>query len=486
MEVKRYRYVVVGGGVAGTCCAIELCRLEPEATVCLVSPSKELKTVKVVQRISRRLDELTVIEQPVGNFEGRNLEVVQKYVSRLDTQEKRILLSDGRGIEYDKLCICTGAIPKVHTLSSKHVMPVRDTDSAQRLSEGLKTAKKVIVAGDGAISLEVVNKVRGVHVVWIVKHGHIGDSFFDVDVARFLLQRFKNRNPASAVNVVESDLGGRDEQAFCEDTSASFDVEKQEQFLGHAIGPQWTNELLIGEGDFAGAKTTVEILYHSNLVDVLECGQGTAGDDWPVHAELSNGQKIGADLVISCIGVLPNTGWISAGAEFEKASDGGLIVDATMRTNVPDVYAAGDVCTIREGDMGPHFFQLRLWAQARMTAHLAAHCMTDSPEASYLTLGFDLFAHVTHFFGKKVILLGLYDGQRLGNEPSEDIVTYSRVTGDTFVRVLLLRGRLRGAVLVGDTELEEVLENLIMSGIDLSPYGPDILDPEVDLADYFD
>ena len=85
-----------------------------------------------------------------------------------------------------------------------------------------------------------------------------------------------------------------------------------------------------------------------------------------------------------------------------------------------------------------------------------------------------------------MILLGLYDGQRLEVEKREDVVMYTRETRETFVRVLLLRGRLMGAVLVGDTDLEEVLENLILSGIDLSAYGPEILDPEVELEDYFD
>lgn len=54
------------------------------------------------------------------------------------------------------------------------------------------------------------------------------------------------------------------------------------------------------------------------------------------------------------------------------------------------------------------------------------------------------------------------------------------------MRVLLLRGRMQGAVLIGDTGLEEVCENLILSGLDLSPWGPGLLDPNTDLADLFD
>jgi hypothetical protein len=43
-----------------------------------------------------------------------------------------------------------------------------------------------------------------------------------------------------------------------------------------------------------------------------------------------------------------------------------------------------------------------------------------------------------------------------------------------------------GAALVGETDLEETFENLILDGVDLSSYGPSLLDPDVDVEDYFD
>jgi hypothetical protein len=38
----------------------------------------------------------------------------------------------------------------------------------------------------------------------------------------------------------------------------------------------------------------------------------------------------------------------------------------------------------------------------------------------------------------------------------------------------------------GDTELEETLENLILNQIDVMPFGTDLLDPAIDIGDYFD
>ncbi len=45
---------------------------------------------------------------------------------------------------------------------------------------------------------------------------------------------------------------------------------------------------------------------------------------------------------------------------------------------------------------------------------------------------------------------------------------------------------MQGAVLIGETDLEETFENLILNQMDLSHYGADLLDPNIDIEDYFD
>ena len=45
---------------------------------------------------------------------------------------------------------------------------------------------------------------------------------------------------------------------------------------------------------------------------------------------------------------------------------------------------------------------------------------------------------------------------------------------------------MQGALLVGETDLEETFENLILNQMDLSAFGVDLLDPSIDIEDYFD
>lgn len=199
---------------------------------------------------------------------------------------------------------------------------------------------------------------------------------------------------------------------------------------------------------------------------------------------MKNGKIYGCDFVVSATGVVPNTEPFVKHAELKVASDGGLMVDKFMRTNITDVYAAGDVCNA-SWEHAEHWMQMRLWTQATQMGAYAAKCMVSDMEngENFMDFCFELFAHVTSFFGYKVILLGKYNGQGLGT----DYEVLLRCTkGQEYAKVVLHRGKIYGALLIGETDLEETLENLILNQMDVSSFGEHLLDPNIDIEDYFD
>ena len=58
--------------------------------------------------------------------------------------------------------------------------------------------------------------------------------------------------------------------------------------------------------------------------------------------------------------------------------------------------------------------------------------------------------------------------------------------GLEFVKVVLSGGRMEGAILIGETDLEETFENLILNQTDLTPFKDHLLDPDIDIEDFFD
>ena len=58
------------------------------------------------------------------------------------------------------------------------------------------------------------------------------------------------------------------------------------------------------------------------------------------RVRFASGETIEAELLLACIGVKPRTAFL-AGSGIDVRE--GILVDGRMRTNVPDVFAAGDV-----------------------------------------------------------------------------------------------------------------------------------------------
>nr|XP_040137787.1 pyridine nucleotide-disulfide oxidoreductase domain-containing protein 1 [Ictidomys tridecemlineatus] len=205
---------------------------------------------------------------------------------------------------------------------------------------------------------------------------------------------------------------------------------------------------------------------------------------WPVYVELTNEKIYGCDFIVSATGVTPNIEPFLSGNNFELGEDGGLKVNDHMHTSLPDIYAAGDICTA-SWQPSPVWQQMRLWTQARQMGWYAAKCMAAASlgDSIDMDFSFELFAHVTKFFNYKVVLLGKYNAQGLG---SDHELMLRCTKGQEYVKVVMQNGRMMGAVLIGETDLEETFENLILNQMDLSSYGEDLLDPNIDIEDYFD
>jgi hypothetical protein len=73
------------------------------------------------------------------------------------------------------------------------------------------------------------------------------------------------------------------------------------------------------------------------------------------------------------------------------------------------------------------------------------------------------------------------------DKPPADLEIWIRITpGKEYVKAVVYKGKIIGSLLIGDTDLEETMENLILNRLDVSRYGVSMLDANFDIADYFD
>jgi NADPH-dependent 2,4-dienoyl-CoA reductase/sulfur reductase-like enzyme len=103
----------------------------------------------------------------------------------LSTHERRVGLSDGTTLRYDRLLIATGSRPRALPMLAgyENVSELRTIDDAQRLRDALRAGMRLAVVGAGFIGMEVASTARklGAEVTMIEAaptpvHGVLGEQ----------------------------------------------------------------------------------------------------------------------------------------------------------------------------------------------------------------------------------------------------------------------------------------------------------------------
>lgn len=155
------------------------------------------------------------------------------------------------------------------------------------------------------------------------------------------------------------------------------------------------------------------------------------------HVVTGNDDELLADFVVAGIGVEPNTSIFNQSMEVED----GILVDSTLRTAVPDVYAAGNVARY----MDEIFDQTRRfehWDNAVRQGKLVARNMMGAQEP---------FIHVPYFFSDVFDLSYEYWGD---NSQWDEIAVRGDMNEDSFSVWWLKEGRLVAAFVMDRSDEE--------------------------------
>jgi nitrite reductase (NADH) large subunit len=181
------------------------------------------------------------------------------------------------------------------------------------------------------------------------------------------------------------------------------------------------------------------------------------GTDRARAVRLQDGSEIPADLVVMTAGVRPNIALAkAAGLHCDRA----IVVDDTLQTYDPRIYAVGECVQHRSATFG---LVAPIWEQARVCgAHLAGaghrrYVQQASPTRLKVT-GIDLYSV----------------GDFIGGQDSEDLILRDARRG-IYKRLVLKGGRLTGAVLYGDVSDGPWYFDLIQTRTDISPIRQHLL-----------
>jgi len=186
-----------------------------------------------------------------------------------------------------------------------------------------------------------------------------------------------------------------------------------------------------------------------------ELVQGESGRVCAVR--FKDGETVPADLVVMAVGIRPNTQLAeSAGLQCNR----GLVVNDTMQTFDPRIYAVGECVShrgIAYGLVAPLFEQAKVCAN-HLAEHGVARYQGSMTSTKLKVTGIDLFSA----------------GNFMGGEGLDEIVFQDAGRG-SYKKLILKDNKLAGAVLYGDTLDGAWYFELMRDGTDVSDFRDKLL-----------
>jgi NADPH-dependent 2,4-dienoyl-CoA reductase/sulfur reductase-like enzyme/pSer/pThr/pTyr-binding forkhead associated (FHA) protein len=187
-----------------------------------------------------------------------------------------------------------------------------------------------------------------------------------------------------------------------------------------------------------------------------------------------NGERIPCEMVIIAIGVEPNIDFIKASG---IGCGRGVRVDRLMRTNAPDIYAAGDV--IETAD--PFTRRTRIlgqWYPAIQQARAAAYSMLELLDSEH-SFSFSTFYNATFLYGLDFASVGV-----------TNLPGYQEIVADpqprVYRKVLLQDGVPVGMLSLGDRKQALAFKRAIDHQVNLQPVAARLFDRNFSLNDWLD
>jgi len=316
--MESYKYLIIGGGLAGGRAIDGIRQLDQEGTVALVTqeshrPYERPPLSKKYLRQEVGVDRVYVDEPEA--YEEKDVDILAGVrASHLDPDGRTVTLDDGRELGYEKLLLATGGhawrLP-IPGNELENVFTLRTIEDSERIREA---------AGEG-------------------KHALImGGSFIGSEVAASLRQ-----------------LGTQVTMIF------------PESRLLKRIVPVEVSDLLFA-------------VYRDEGIDVLPntVSEGMEGDPKVQRVTLDNGDTVDVDLVVMGVGIRLNTE-LASEAGLEMTEEDAIVVDEYLRTSGADIYAAGDIAAWPDPTFGERL-RVEHWDVARRQGRRAGRNMAGEDE----------------------------------------------------------------------------------------------------------
>ncbi|MEM2254951.1 MAG: FAD-dependent oxidoreductase [Candidatus Bathyarchaeia archaeon] len=411
------KYVIIGCS-AGAVGAVEAIReLDPVGDIAVISeePIPAYSRPMIGKYLSGEVNLENMIFPSKNFWEKQKVQLfLGKKAVKLDLTRKEIELEDAEKIGFDKLLIATGSkpiIPNIEGVTKKGAYTFTRIADAEHIRET-------------------------VHAIKAQKAVVVGVGLIGITVTEAL-----------AKLGLKVTLIGRRDRVLNQvlDQKAAEILEEAMQKEGVCIVKGRTVQRILGRKD---------------------------NDDMVGGVLLDDGSAIECDLVVFAVGVVPRTELV---INTKLKINNGVLTDRFMQTNIPDVYACGDVAETYDFVVGKQRV-LALWPLARISGRVAGYNMAG------LKLEYPGGASMTalNHFGVPIISVGLTT--QSGDSEGYETLVFHDQKRRIYRKIMLKSGKIMGMTLVGDVERAGVIFHLMKNKVNVEDFKHKLIADNFSLA----
>jgi NAD(P)H-nitrite reductase large subunit len=419
--MQKFKYVIVGGGIAGTAAAETIRGKDADGSIVIITDEPYPLYSRVMLSkpffLSGKDPKADIWLKTQDWYETNRIALVSgKSATALDVTAKAVTVGGlpaksfsedkslaGETFGYEKLLLALGAHARkwnVPGAGKKGICYLRTLDEAKEIVAAMQTAKRAVVIGSSNVAFEVIENLlsAGIAVTVVMLEKYFWEPMLDEEGGR----------------IVEKAL-----------TDAGVEIMRQSEVK--------------------------EVLGGLNVEGVVT----------------KNGEKVDCDMILCGIGVVFPVEWAKAA---NVDVDRGIKVNEYLETSAPDIWAAGDVAEFNDVILEEQYMAGN-WMSAREQGRVSGLNMAGGREC------FKLVSFYTgHGFGLNVAFGG--DIRLL---PDRTAVGRGSAESGSHTRLILRGGNIVGVAMVNRINELGTIVKLMENRIDVGAKQKELADPEFDL-----
>jgi NAD(P)H-nitrite reductase large subunit len=394
------KYVIIGGSAGGIGAVEAIREVDPLGTLTVISEETvpQYSRPMISEYVSREATLDTMKYRSDQFWKNNNVQALTgRTATKIDFTKKQVELDGGTKIDYEKLLIATGGKPFV-----------------PRMEGGEK---------DGVFTFTELSSAKGIEAKLEQSKSAvvIGGGLIGVSASEALVKR------GIKVTLVELK---EDILNLILDKTASEIAEKVLTDAGVTVITGQSVQRILGKKDKQSAVGGVV---------------------------MTDGTEVPCDLVVVAIGVIPRSELVK---ETPVKVNRGIVVDRSMRTSIPDVYACGDVAEAHDFLIDGNRL-LPLWPLAHLGGRVAGYNMAGKP-AEYEG---GTVMSALKYFDLPVIAVGTVNPENINDY---EVLVELKPEKTVYKKILLKDGKIVGFIFLGDLERAGIFFRLLKRHVDVS------------------